>query len=130
MNWQRDIEEFMHAAQQDVPTIPTMPTDEVREFRIRLIAEELKELSESDSLESWADALADLVYVTVGAAVASGIDLDGVFRVVHAANMRKFGPGSARRADGKWLKPPDWTPPDIQKELQRQRASATLPVAH
>jgi predicted HAD superfamily Cof-like phosphohydrolase len=40
------------------------------------------------------------------------VDLEPFFAEVHRANMAKLG--GFRRADGKWMKPPDWTPPDIE----------------
>ena len=43
---------------------------------------------------------------------------------VDQANLRKFGPGSYERDDGKWIKPPDWTPPDILGVLERQAKGA------
>ncbi|APU89020.1 HAD hydrolase-like protein [Virus Rctr197k] len=58
------------------------------------------------------DALCDIMYVTVGAAIEMGIDLQPFFDLVHEANMKKAaGPV---REDGKKLKPPGWQPPDIQ----------------
>jgi len=35
------------------------------------------------------------------------------------ANLRKFGKGSYRRADGKWVKPPNFRGPDIQGVIER-----------
>ena len=57
------------------------------------------------------DALCDLLYVTYGAAVDLGVDLQPFFAEVHRCNMAKVG--GRRREDGKWLKPAGWTPPDI-----------------
>lgn len=65
------------------------------------------------------DGLVDLVYVTLGAAVAWGIDLDPFFEEVQRANMSKAsGP---RRGDGKVLKPEGWKPPDIEAVLDLVR---------
>lgn len=67
---------------------------------------------------NWAemiDALCDILYVTFGAAVAMGTNLDPFFDLVHRANMLKStGPV---QADGKRLKPEGWQPPDIQGML-------------
>ena len=66
------------------------------------------------------DALCDLLYVVFGAAVSMGVDLDPFFDAVHKANMLKStGPV---REDGKRLKPPGWTPPDIAGLLEALRA--------
>lgn len=34
------------------------------------------------------------------------------WRMIHGANMRKFGPGGRLDSSGKWLKPVDFVPPD------------------
>lgn len=59
-----------------------------------------------------ADALADLIYVAIGTALEFGIPFNRVWSAVQRANMAKVG-GSVRE-DGKRLKPPGWTPPDIE----------------
>jgi NTP pyrophosphatase (non-canonical NTP hydrolase) len=122
-------------------------------LRARLVvgetAEFVEALAAGDLVET-ADAIADLVYVTVGAALAFGIDLPAAFDEVHRSNMAKFarcatcrglsfipggvagdrrtcptcdGVGLTRYMDphGKITKPPGWTPPDIAGVLQKQR---------
>ncbi len=90
------------------------------ELRISLIEEEAQEFAEAvraGDLPETVDALCDLLYVTYGAAVALGVDLEPFFHEVHRANMTKVG--GTRRADGKWMKPADWQPPDIAGLLTR-----------
>jgi predicted HAD superfamily Cof-like phosphohydrolase len=64
-----------------------------KKLRIDLIKEELDELKEAienkDMVEV-GDALADILYVTYGAGVSFGIDLDKVFDQVHESNMSKL----------------------------------------
>ena len=74
------------------------------------------------------DGLCDLLYVTFGAAVAAGIDLDPFFHEVHATNMAKLA--GERRADGKVLKPEGWRPPKIAELLQQLRDRVVLPNVH
>lgn len=74
------------------------------------------EVGEPNVVEA-ADALADLRYVTEGAALEWGIPLDAVTDEVHRSNMAKVG--GEVRADGKILKPAGWTPPDIAGVLAR-----------
>ena len=128
---------------------PAVPADDEMRFRFRLIVEEFFEQFDACfqgvlqrqlvadakdkirqvlagpigavDLAQLADAWADLKYVVVGSEVTFGVDGNAVFRVVHAANMAKFGPGARRDANGKTMKPPGWTPPDIEAELDRQR---------
>ena len=63
------------------------------------------------------DGLADLAYVTAGAANMWGFNLSKALELVHEANMGKFGPGGHRDTNGKWIKPPDWTPPNLNDIL-------------
>ena len=90
------------------------------ELRISLIEEEAREFAEAvraRDLPEIVDALCDLLYVTYGSGVALGIDLEPFFAEVHRANMTKAG--GYRRADGKWMKPAGWLPPDIDGLLER-----------
>lgn len=124
MNKQFLVQEFMLATgRQAVPLEPTIPDEASSDLRIRLINEEAHEFAvathEGDMI-AVADALADLLYVVYGAAVAWGIEINPVFLEVHRANMQKFAPGSYEREDGKWMKPPDWQPPDIESVLEAQ----------
>ena len=75
-------------------------------------------------LEEVVDGCADISVVTIGTLIAFGIDDEPVLEEVDQANLRKFGPGSYERDDGKWIKPPDWTPPDILGVLERQAGGA------
>lgn len=93
-----------------------------KSFRLDLIWEEWQELLaslNSSDVPATADALADLIYVTIGLAVTAGIDLRPVWAAVHAANMRKVL--SPSRPDGKVLKPEGWTPPDVAGILALQK---------
>lgn len=73
-------------------------------------------------LEDVADAFADISYVNYGAALAYGIDLEPIEKIVQEANMAKFEEGSYRRDDGKWMKPPNWEDPapKIKAEIKKQ----------
>ena len=75
-------------------------------------------------LEAVVDGCADVSVVTIGTLIAFGVDDEPVLEEVDQANLRKFGPGSYERDDGKWIKPPDWTPPDILGVLERQASGA------
>ncbi len=89
-------------------------------LRVSLIAEEANEFRmawEGSDRVAMIDALCDLLYVTLGAAVEMGVELDPFFREVHRANMEKFG--GEIRPDGKQLKPSGWLPPDIAGVYRR-----------
>jgi predicted HAD superfamily Cof-like phosphohydrolase len=116
------IQDFMRAAKQDTPDFPTVPSQDVQDLRYSLISEELGELDMAQASEDpveVADAIADLLVVVLGAAVAWGIDIEPVFEEVHRSNMTKFIDGH-KRADGKWIKGPSYSPPEIAPIIQAQ----------
>lgn len=137
---QAQVRHFMHRAGQATPAIPTLPPMDEAVLRYKLIYEELQEFSlalnrinmagvvysELDLLTDMADALADLLYVVLGSGVALGIDLDDVFQEVHRSNMTKFIDGH-RRADGKYVKGPSYTPANIRSVLSQQCAQTSQP---
>ena len=100
---------------------PALPSQDVRDLRKNLLAEEWQEYTDAESandLVEIADALADIIYIACGTAVAYGIPLDKVFAEVHRSNMAKLVDGKViRREDGKVLKPAGWTPPDVKGVL-------------
>lgn len=94
-------------------------SDELRLLRSDLINEEAietyKALEHWHPLEDVAKELADLVYVTYGAAIALGINLDEAIRRVHESNLTKLVDGQAvRREDGKVLKGENYVAPDME----------------
>ena len=125
-NEQRMVSEFHRAFEILIASTPTAPDEATRSLRIRLIQEEFDELQAAlgqQDLAAVAKELADLLYVVYGAAVSCGIDLDPVFREVHRSNMTKVG--GHKRADGKWVKPPWYSPARIEPILASQEGSVT-----
>ena len=117
------VRDFMKAFGQEVKTSPEFPTEETAKLRIELIVEELNELidaKEDKDLIGIADALTDILYVTYGAGHAFGIDLDECFREVQRSNMSKLGEDGKPiyREDGKVLKGPNYSEPNLKKTLQ------------
>ena len=91
-------------------------------LRRRLIEEEVCELFNAldvEPPENIAKETADVVAVVLGLMAEMGIPFDAVWRAVHESNMAKLGPNGeiVRREDGKVLKPPGWTAPDIAAVL-------------
>ena len=148
------IAEFMRKAGQEVPDAPTIPNEETRLLRAKLILEEAIETIEAlgigvrlpddakgeiidrdgdltfyidgeVDLEGVVDGCADISVVTIGTLIAFGVDDEPILEEVDHANLRKFAPGSYAREDGKWIKPPDWTPPDILGALEQQSAKSS-----
>ncbi|MDH4084498.1 MAG: hypothetical protein OEV99_12770 [Nitrospira sp.] len=105
-----------------VHTVPTELNEETKRLRVRLIQEEFDELKEAmaaGNLAAVAKEMADLLYVTYGTAVSYGIDMGPVFQEVHRSNLSKVG--GYKRADGKWVKPPTYSPAHIDPILEAQR---------
>lgn len=62
-------------------------------YRLSLILEEVQELKESieqKNLTECVDALTDIMYVTLGAFTAIGVNADEAFDLVHKSNMSKL----------------------------------------
>ena len=141
------VRSFMERVGQDTPRSPTIPDAATRLLRAKLILEETMETlhalgvtveladgckhviehrelvlraTDQVDLEGVVDGCADISVVTIGTLIAFGVDDEEALAEVDQSNLRKFGPGSYRREDGKWIKPPDWTPPDLQSILVRQ----------
>jgi predicted HAD superfamily Cof-like phosphohydrolase len=98
----------------------TLSDEKVRKLRVKLIWEELNELMEAynnKDLVEVADALGDLMYVVLGAAVSHGINLEAVFWEIHRSNMTKVG--GHKDESGKWIKPDTYDPADIKGIIEK-----------
>ncbi len=121
-NAQQQVREFhgVMIGKRVTPDQPVKLSHYNGDLRCSLIEEEAGEFRcawEARDRVAMIDALCDLVYVTLGAAVEMGIELDEFFEEVHRANMTKVG--GPIREDGKQLKPRDWRAPDIQAVYRR-----------
>lgn len=107
----------------DIP-VRTEPQFDIPEkgLRIKLLLEEIREYIDSGSMDNTAQELADILYVTYGAALCHGIDIDKVFAEVHRANMSKLDADGKvlTREDGKVLKSSLFRPADIGKIIRNQ----------
>lgn len=117
------VGEFMKTFGQKVEETPTLSDIDTQRLRIELIREELDELVEAiskDDIVEVADALTDILYVTYGAGHSFGINLDACFHEVQRSNMSKLGEDGKPiyRDDGKILKGPGYSEPDLKSVLQ------------
>lgn len=115
---QEQVEAFHRKFDHVIGTSPQISRPNLRVKLIRSEAKETCDAIEAGDLVEAIDGICDLLYVAIGTAVEFGIDLEPFFDEVHRSNMAKDGGG--KDADGKSLKPPGWTPPDIKGELERQ----------
>jgi len=106
-----------------------MPQDHVHPtlaaLRIDLLEEEVAEFKQATrdgDVVAIADALGDIAYVLYGTALTYGINLDAVIAEIHRSNMSKLGADGKPilRGDGKVLKPPTYSPPDLRSVLAAQ----------
>lgn len=113
------VMEFMNIFGQEVKKKPEWPDVQTKYLRVDLIEEELEELKDAiaeDDFVGVVDALTDILYVTYGAGAAFGVNLDVTFNEVHRSNMSKLGEDGKPifREDGKVLKGPNYTEPDLK----------------
>ena len=128
------VREFHRAFDQAAPDGPTVPDAELAALRMRLISEEYKEVVADfqqlivalrrgdrdqkvhEIMQRVVKECCDLRYVAEGALVAFGVEPDA-YDEVHRSNMSKLGDDGkpVRRADGKALKGPNYTPADPEK---------------
>jgi hypothetical protein len=121
---QYQVEEFHRTFKHPVGDAPAIRRPELR---VKLIREEAKETCdaiEAGDLVEAVDGICDLLYVTIGAAIEFGVDIEPVFDEVHRSNMAKVG--GPVRADGKTLKPEGWKKPDIAGEIEKQRVGRVV----
>lgn len=142
---QQRVLKFMQAIGQPTPSSPRIPDDNTRILRGNLMLEEVQELITAlgltivskDGVEidledcklkdngnvdlvEVADGIGDIKVIANGTAISFGIDMEDVDIAIFETNMAKCGPGSYIRADGKFMKPPDWKAPDIEGIINKQ----------
>ncbi|MEC4674095.1 MAG: MazG nucleotide pyrophosphohydrolase domain-containing protein [Nitrospirota bacterium] len=116
---QRGVLEFHKQFDIHIASAPTVPNEKTQALRVSLIQEEFEELKEAlnaKDLPGIAKELADLLYVVYGTAVSCGIDMEPVFQEVQRSNMSKVG--GYKREDGKWVKPPTYSPANVGPILE------------
>jgi len=118
------VKKFMEKFGQEVKTKPEFPSEKIVKLRYDLIKEELDEFEQAlkdKNLTEVADSLTDILYVTYGAGVAFGIDLDKCFDEVQRSNMSKLGADGKPiyNKDGKVMKGPQYFKPDLSKFVKK-----------
>ena len=117
------VKKFMQTFGQEVKTKSEFPSEKVVKLRYDLIKEELDEFAQAiknKDIVEVADSLTDILYVTYGAGIAFGIDLDKCFDEVQRSNMSKLGKdGKPIYNDkGKVMKGPNYFQPDLSKFIK------------
>jgi len=126
--------EFQSAYNQPRSSKPRLLEPEEFYLRYRLGKEELVEYLEAcnnDDLVEITDALADQLYILLGTMVAHGMGdiIEDVFDEVHRSNMSKLGEDGKPiyREDGKVLKGPNFSPPNIEQFLTAGQGQLEIP---
>lgn len=123
MSLEQLVEQFNSTYCVPVYVVPTFPNEAEATRLNDLIHEELIELNEAldngDIIEM-ADALTDILYVTAQQMRVLGLPVDALLREVQRSNMSKLGEDGHPifREDGKVLKGPKFSPPNLRKVLE------------
>ena len=127
---QKAVEAFMAAGGQTTNIIPKVPDPPIAERRIGMLREEVDELEDAVAdidIVEYADAIADIIYVALGAAVEAGIDIEPVIEEVIDSNNSKIDWQSAqpwaRHGNGKIAKDEHYRAPDIRSIILHQVAT-------
>ena len=119
--WERQVREFRRVF--GISNKFNLDADCARgELAVSMVEEEVDELRQayqSRDIVEIADALADIIYTTIGCAVDFGVNLNEVLAAVHASNMTKVWPDGEvhYHPNGKVAKPAGWQPPNIKEVL-------------
>ena len=117
------VKKFMQTFGQEVKTKSEFPSEKVVKLRYDLIKEELDEFAQAiknKDIVEVADSLTDILYVTYGAGIAFGIDLDKCFDEVQRSNMSKLGEDGKPiyNENGKVMKGPKYFEPNLKKFIE------------
>lgn len=116
--------QFQRAYNSTINSKPTLISEDDYVLRYKLGKEELIEYfdacKDGDLIEV-ADALADQLYILLGTMISHGMQdvIEDIFDEVHRSNMSKLGEDGKpiHREDGKILKGPNYSPPNVSKYL-------------
>ena len=123
MSLEQQVIQFNATYKKDMSGVPRLPTEPESTLMNNLIMEELEELNEAidnGDIKEVADAIADILYVTAQQATTLGFPVDALLREVQRSNMSKLGADGLPmyREDGKVLKGPNFSEPDIMSVLE------------
>jgi predicted HAD superfamily Cof-like phosphohydrolase len=118
MSLEAQATQFNETYNKYMSSSPRLPTEPEATLMNNLIQEELTEFNtavDEGNLIEVADAIADMLYVIAQQALLIGMPVDALLREVHRSNMSKLGEDGQPiyREDGKVLKGPDFSEPDI-----------------
>lgn len=116
------VREFHTTYHVPIQPYPTLDVPE-KELRYELLREELEELRaalDADDITETFDALLDIIWVAYGGILAFGLPFNEGINEVARSNRTKLGLDGKpifRESDGKVLKGPNFSPPDLVRIL-------------
>lgn len=138
-----DVQQFHKMINQTNPSIPQVPNSDTIYLQATLMVEETFEVlyelfgvkmdakqfmsiiinshcwkQRPINLANLAKELADVRYINEGMFQSFGMNSTPIIKAVHQSNMAKKGAGMD--SSGKWKKPKDWNPPNLEEELNKQ----------
>lgn len=121
----KHVEDFHNAFGETNGTAPTLLSEDMFMLRYKLLEEENREYLDAcwhGDMAEIADALGDQLYILCGTILKHGLQdkIVEVFNEIQRSNMSKLGTDGKpiRREDGKIMKGPNYTPPDMSKILE------------
>ncbi len=125
----KQVEQFREAFNIGVAHEPTLLPMSSSNLHHKLLLEEVQEYKEAvdkHDIVEVADALVDIMYICLGAAVQHGLQhhLEEIFLAVQASNMSKLDADGnpIYREDGKIMKSNRFFKPDIAKILNHDKS--------
>lgn len=122
MSLESQVRQFNETYGKQMSSKPRLPTETEATLMNNLIHEELMELNEAmdkGDLVEIADAIGDILYVTAQQATILGLPVDALLQEIQRSNLSKLGADGKPiyREDGKVLKGPNFSEPQISKVL-------------
>ena len=112
---------------QELLVTVTYENEDVKELLVDIVTKSTsptynnKGKNDLELMAEQVDAFVDIDYYNCNAAAKVGFNVDDVFNLVHQANMnKKFEDGTFHKnSEGKVIKPPSWTEPDVKEVISK-----------
>lgn len=111
-SWASDQKEFMERGNQ---TTGSLNPPQLARYMAHIEEESMEAVAgyKSNDPVALVDGLIDTIVIAIGALHSLGVSPDRAWKIVHAANMRKYPDGKPYyREDGQIGKPPGWVGPE------------------
>ena len=122
MSLESQVRQFNTTYGKPMSSKPRLPTKDEAALLVDLLEEELQELKDAiaaGDLVEISDAITDIIYVAGQQGTTLGLPIDSLLQEVQRSNLSKLGIDGKPiyREDGKVLKGPNFSEPQIAKVL-------------